>query len=1840
MAPSFNSVFEVHELPSYRKRSQRKKAACKPRTAAQEAFARVQAERRLYETAKAQERKAYKKKALSKVDHEFDSYLCGEQQMFSSFNPVPAITSRIDKGLDSMRIAASAVERLATTSETTVAGFKDFFSTNKTKLISQLTLAIATITLSPTIYIVLLEILKLLVQYTSVFDDVFEFVSNIWPAVINMIKWALQPFQSSPQGSIVAGLVGEQQSDFQSFVPTKQFWATSGALAAGVGALIGTTLIAEKKIGVTSIAYDAYRQATKNIMAKKIQDGAEGFCGAVIDAIKASMIALFPEGTFLPVLEKWLHAKKLDIPTFLSEVNAITNPLERDVAFESKETATKLTALVQTAYTIENAIARKEISEDSKQVSLLKDATRRLMTFAVEYQNSHQEKVRDTPFVICIFSAPGVGKSVMTSAIIENLMAKEHGCTVPWNGRTYYRSGADKYHTNYRDQDVYAVDDWGQSRVSSPENSEFRDFISIVSSVPFSPPQAAISDKGRSFRSKLVITTTNNPYPIPTEIVAPQAIYRRRNFVWEMSVLNENEPQHSPLRYGFQRFDSMEKRPLGSVLSFEDAILMMIPVFNKWNDQNQVIKKVGFIPFSRKIEEPQKLGGEPCTSVLLGTEQSGVLQRDIDIPQFQHAALHPGHTQDFFHSERRRNEDNLRSVGAGCMCCGAQVCGGRSSHGAMRCVRNATPNTSEWPMVNCYEAWSYMDELNLERKSFDVFMCWARTIIFYRESNEFAYQEYHVSNFPMDHEDLSNIFYLLWKEEHFGRAQSMWEGDFTFGAFQAWRASDECPQYFPEPAPIQEVDMDEMDWEMNVDQWNEAPILDQEWEPAQGYDLVGNQQSEIEATATENAEVEDARRADEQSILSKIFDSASLTEGQRTALRVVLGLSTLYVGVRAFTAIRNYFKPQQSRVNIISTTTTDQGITQIVETLPPTLRQAAGAILQVVVAELTAGALASVYQSEGGAAAYGEAKTLRARLRQNVKFARPLTQAVQKNLLAAQAASFNDGEVAHLIGEAQGCSDSNGLDLVTNKLGPKSAFTLTRHNAPGEKEGRTKIRGFGVCGRLVCFPAHFLPEVPTVLESTLLVGQRNIPLSVDYSKAVIMKNGDEDMDLALIELDHGVESFIDIRKHFLRESQLKSLNRFKSMLIRHQAEAGGYFSISNYVNTTSIVELGEGPFNYGPSYDKLDKQLLNGFAYNVPTSPGDCGSLLVALDPSLIGRICGVHVGGIVSREMGFSTAITMEVLNDNITKFFPKLTFGTTSLEGLSQLLSNKPIEEQMEKITFIPQGEIELTGMVAPHYAQRFPRGHDIVQSRLFDKVFVHTQEPSVLSPSDPRIDRELAPPDYLSPLQQGGQKYSIPTTPFASDKIDYACKLIYNQLSAYGPTGMEMRLLTEDEVLNGVPSAGYTGMDMSTSPGMPYKNMRPPMSKGKHIFFSCDAETGKYTIDLHTKLHGVNPGGKLLADLNAWESAARNNEDVPLMFNYENLKQETMGLNKIKIGKTRLFSCSPLSVNMLFRKYFGAYIVLANQNCTNLPSAVGINPLGHDWTSLAQRLLSKGDYNIAGDYKEWDGKLLGAVMGAVVTKIINPLYSRAGCPEEDNRVRERLIEYAIHTYTLLGNTLVQKHQGNPSGIPITSDLNSLCNWVYMLVTFAVLHDEHRRNEPKCMVCDEVNPMNANDYLAMTFYGDDHILSVAREARCFFTFNAVRDFFSRHGVTYTDALKRGGVCPDFQTLSEVSYLKRMFVKHESGRYLAPLEIDSIRNQINWVKKSNDPTEALLQNVESAMKEFFMHGRHQYEEAGAQIRAGLEELQQEDLAMSAQAFALPEFSFTQEHQKWLANSF
>ena len=76
---------------------------------------------------------------------------------------------------------------------------------------------------------------------------------------------------------------------------------------------------------------------------------------------------------------------------------------------------------------------------------------------------------------------------------------------------------------------------------------------------------------------------------------------------------------------------------------------------------------------------------------------------------------------------------------------------------------------------------------------------------------------------------------------------------------------------------------------------------------------------------------------------------------------------------------------------------------------------------------------------------------------------------------------------------------------------------------------------------------------------------------------------------------------------------------------------------------------------------------------------------------------------------------------------------------------------------------------------------------------------------------------------------------------------------------------------------------------------------------------------------------------------------------------------------------------------------------------------------------------------------------------------------------------------------------------------------------------------------------------------------------------------------MTYTDETKSGELIP-FRTIEEVGFLKRKFLKDQSGLYRAPLALDTVLEMVNWVRGDLDLEEKTCENMETAAFELSLH--------------------------------------------------
>jgi len=208
----------------------------------------------------------------------------------------------------------------------------------------------------------------------------------------------------------------------------------------------------------------------------------------------------------------------------------------------------------------------------------------------------------------------------------------------------------------------------------------------------------------------------------------------------------------------------------------------------------------------------------------------------------------------------------------------------------------------------------------------------------------------------------------------------------------------------------------------------------------------------------------------------------------------------------------------------------------------------------------------------------------------------------------------------------------------------------------------------------------------------------------------------------------------------------------------------------------------------------------------------------------------------------------------------------------------------------------------------------------------------------------------------------------------------------------------------------------------------------------------------------------------------------------------------------------------------------------------------------------------------------------MADVILKAIGLINEWYDDEEENQQARIALALSFIHTDILVLNTLVKKRSGMPSGVPVTAPLNSLCNWFYIL---AAVVDMLEQQDFEKTTGERITPEFLIDNMEIAVYGDDHAIALAAILRKFINFQKFVNYFKNIGISYTDSQKREKVDFEFESIFEITYLKRRFLpdKERPNLIRAPLDLNSITDMIYWTKVSPATTD--VEVYRSRVKDF-----------------------------------------------------
>lgn len=157
---------------------------------------------------------------------------------------------------------------------------------------------------------------------------------------------------------------------------------------------------------------------------------------------------------------------------------------------------------------------------------------------------------RYVPMAICLEGEPGVGKSFLVNKIAAELI--DHVGIKTKGNVCYSRTMGNKYWQRLRNEPVVVFDDVMVLK-GQFEQDQVSEIVQICSTQPFNPPVAEVEGKNKLYNPKLVMMTTNIPFPSIISMREPRAFYRRRNVMVKVSLRS---------RYKNKKIDSIPEKVL------------------------------------------------------------------------------------------------------------------------------------------------------------------------------------------------------------------------------------------------------------------------------------------------------------------------------------------------------------------------------------------------------------------------------------------------------------------------------------------------------------------------------------------------------------------------------------------------------------------------------------------------------------------------------------------------------------------------------------------------------------------------------------------------------------------------------------------------------------------------------------------------------------------------------------------------------------------------------------------------------------------------------------------------------------------------------------------------------------------------------------------------------------------------------------------------------------------------------------------------------------------------------------------------------------------------------
>jgi len=628
------------------------------------------------------------------------------------------------------------------------------------------------------------------------------------------------------------------------------------------------------------------------------------------------------------------------------------------------------------------------------------------------------------------------------------------------------------------------------------------------------------------------------------------------------------------------------------------------------------------------------------------------------------------------------------------------------------------------------------------------------------------------------------------------------------------------------------------------------------------------------------------------------------------------------------------------------------------------------------------------------------------------------------------------------------------------------------------------------------------------------------------------------VDLCLLELPSFVQPYADLTRYLTNTVMTK--------------ETDGYTTRRSALNDLIIHTVRVYPGKFDLQFAKGDGTMYRStcdFSYTFVHAMGDCGNLILArVDGNL--KLVGMHESGSLTNPR---TSFAAMLHADEIKKALNLLH---------SEALVSREEDFVYENAQYESGYGLNKTQFVATSNAHISSSGRsDLIHSRLFDKIQTHITEPALL-----RVKGDI------DPMANALSKFGLSEKQFPPQLVQQAVDSLSEQLNSFKNQDDITRELTLHECLNGIPGQ-IESVDLSTSSGYPF-SLKTKTRGAKRLVI--DGEPGNLTLNAEAQ-----------ASYDRWTDLFSRNI-VPKDPYLATLKDERRAIEKVKVGKTRLFCAGSLTSFMHNKRLFGGFSNYLKRLRGDTFSTLGLNRASIEWHQMIQKFREVGQNGIDGDQEQWDGRLKAGVAMALVS-LINTYYG----VENNSKVgRERYICFLHSIFPILRVSWNYYQDGvvpftffveisgcMPSGWYLTFVVNSLVNAVLMRMAWMTL------------IMPPFNDLKYfRTFVREKYAGDDSLLTVADPFLDMFNGISIGKFLADFGQKYTPASKTGELIP-YQNINDCTFLKTK-TGFLYDRYVPLFDMAANLETTNWIRKTDNEFKATEDNCNDVLRNLFFYGK------------------------------------------------